>query len=854
MKEYEEEREASIRSLQPPRSTLSIEGIVKMVVSAFIKRKDMSLVKEYVSELPIDNQLDYLRKKPGCEDIALEILIENGRAEEAAEIYMRKGQFLKAASCSNVDVTKGICFLEQARLIYSATVDDDQSTAENSMQSVIGYLNMAAPCLGDNPENLADCYFMIGMINKNQQLVKYAADEFAKCGNYVGVLLCNMNLWDVGDIASDVIVESLAKMLHFVGWKSGDKMKMLQAYFGIEKVVGSDGEVYFRINETKRKQRFQQLAYSNTHLCDLQRPFSSHEEEEEECNRSILNAALSIADEIVRKLMDLYQKKLRNNAICLEFLQGIAHNDCQLEHSCPTLKTIQDRCNVYCAILQMHGLLRERMAPILKDSKVKEQTKGFVSLVCYRDEEMVETCHSFYQNLTYFTQYLCNNQCSGMHLVRSIPDMSFLKEQILWCVQKMWKQAGDEGKFSNMNLFFEVFILSTYAGVRFVQYEVDNIREEIKHRYNVGNLVPKNEIASFDKLEDRYKTFHTMFMDSKAWMHDEGCLIESMHVLLRRSLALVLRKDVPLPSLTHSLILLEFCLSLCLISLSRTNRDFEIHVPEFYIEGIHFWSGCYQSCFNTKYSAFDNIDYVAFMKGNSMVKSLIIFMLELVSGEKCEKYDLFHQAFGDIDLLQDDLRHRADAERFLILVLVLLGNHRLYSDNSSSASPIILKLRKFARMERQAPGFILQALDSASRVSSPEDALIVATKILRQSDRVLLTSNWSNISKRYLTKIAPEERPRTVQMPPKEEKAPRINAEQPTFIQHSIYDVIILEESYDNEGTSVGLNLESSPLSQDEGYNYFLQDSEGWLLLLSFMSLTGTSTESYYQITVPLFI
>ena len=812
-----------MRRLQPPRSTLSVEIIVKEAVDTCVKRKDLSHVKEYMSVLPIDNQLDYLRKKPGCEDIALEILIESGRAEEAAEIYMRKGRFLKAASCSNVDVTKGICFLEQARLIYSATVDDDQSTAENSMQNVIRYLNMAAPCLGDDPENLADCYFMIGMINKNQQFVKYAADEFAKCGNYVGVLLCNMNLWDVGDIASDVIVESLAKMLHFVGWKSGDKMKMLQAYFGIEKVVGNDGEVYFRINEAKFEILLQRLAKNNVHLGDFRIPFNN-QEEEEEGNRCILNVALSMADKMVGELMDLYQNELRNNAICLEFLQGISHNDCQLEHSCPTLKTIQDRCNVYCAILQMHGLLRDRMAPILKDVKFKEQTKGFVFLTRYSDQEMVETCHFFYQDLTYFTQYLSSKQCSGQSLIRSLPDMSFLKEQIMWCVQKMWKQAGDEGKFSNMNLFFEVFILSTYAGVRFVQYEVDNIREEIKQRYRSVKMPPKSEIAMLNKREFRYETFHTMFMDSKSWMHDEGCLIESMHVLLRRALGLVLRKDVPLPSLTHSLILLEFCLSLCLISLSRTNRDFEIHVPEFYIEGIHFWSGCYQSCFNAKYSAYDNIDCVAFMKGNNLVKNLVSFILDLLSGVK---FDLFHQAFGDIDLLQSDLKHRADAERFLILVLVLLGNHRLYSDNPSSARPICLSLRKFARMERRAPGFILQALDSASRVNSPENALTVVRKILQQSGRALLNTNWGNLHKLYCSDVAYEEKPKTVKRPPKEEKTPRINKEHPTVIQSPIDENVALQKKHDDEDAGVEIKINSSAAMQNEGFNYFLQDSKG---------------------------
>ena len=823
MKEFGHERRYSLRRLQPPRSTLTVEIIVKVALDDCVKKRDMSRVKEYMSELPIDNQLDYLRKKPGCEDIVLEILIDNGRAEEAAEIYMRKGKFLEAASCSKVDTTKGICYLEQARSIYSLRVNENQTALLQESESDLHYLEKAVPCLKEDPANLADCYFMIGIISGNQLFVKYAADEFVKCGNYVGVLLCKKCLLDSGEITSDVIIESLAKMLHFVGRKSADNMKMLQAYFGIQKVAGNDSEVYFKINDAKLQILLQHLAKSDAHLDDL-RIYFSNQEEGNKGNRCILSAALSIANEIVRKLMDHYQNELQHSAICLEFLQGISHKDCQLEHSFPTLKTIQNRCNIYCAILQMHGLLRERMAPILKDDEDKELAEGLVSLTCYSDEKMVETCHSFYQDLICFTQYLSKKQCSGMQLVGSIPSMSFVKDQIMWCVQKMWKQAGDKGKFSDMNLFLEVFIMSTYAGVRSFQYEVDNIREEIKQRYRSLNVPPKNEIALLNKREFRYETFHTLFMDSKLWMHDEGSLVESMHVLLRRALSLVLRKDVPHPSLTHSLILLEYCLSLCLISLSKTNRDFEIHVPEFYVEGIQFWSGCYQSCFNASYSALDNIDYVEFRTGNNLVMNLVVFILNLLSEVKL---DLFHQAFGDIDLLQNDLKHRADAERFLILVLVLLGNHRLYSDNPSSARPIVLNLHKFARMEMQAPGFILKALNSASRVNSPEDAIIVVSKILQQSGRSLLTSKWSKLCQYYRSNVAYEEKPKTVQRSPIEEKTPRIKTKQPNFTQNPINDNTALEEKYNDEDTGVQLKVDSSETMQNEDYNYFLQDSKG---------------------------
>jgi len=70
---------------------------------------------------------------------------------------------------------------------------------------------------------------------------------------------------------------------------------------------------------------------------------------------------------VSREVKDLY--------VCLQSLQGVAHENCQLQHGSPSFNTIQRRCNAYFAILQIHGLLRERMAAILKHDKLREHVK-----------------------------------------------------------------------------------------------------------------------------------------------------------------------------------------------------------------------------------------------------------------------------------------------------------------------------------------------------------------------------------------------------------------------------------------------------------------------------------------------
>ena len=820
MKEYEKKRIVSRKRLQPPRSTLSIERIVKEAADMCVKRKDMSHLKEYLSELPIEKQLDYVKKKPGCEEIFLEILIDNGRGEEAAEIYLQKGEFLKAASCSKVGATKGVCFLEQARLIYSRTANEDESISEGMKESVLRYLKKSLLYLKNDSSDFADCRLMIGVVNDSLQDLKYAADIYSKCGNYVGALLCQKNLWERGELKSDVIVESLAKMLLLIGRRSSNKMKVLQAFFGIEKGSLTDGDFVFKINDLK----FQlHLRWSGTNSSNLRGYFES--QAEEEGNFCVISATFPIANAIVDKLMETYERELQNNAICLQFLQDVVHKDCQLQHVFPSLNSIQDRFNGYFAILQMHGLLRERMAAILKHKKLREHLKGFPSLTRFNEKIMVETCHSFYMDLIFFTQYLSIDQCSGVHLVRSLPEMQFVKDQILWCIEKMWKNAGDEGKFSDMNLFLEVFTMSSYGGIRFVQYAVDNIREEVKQRYRSNSLPPKWEISIFNKRELVYETFHMMFMDSRLWMHDEGALIESLHVLLRRGLALVIRKDVPLPSVTNSLMLLEYCLSLCLISLCIRNRGVKIHLPEYYIEAVQFWSGSYERCFKSKCSALESTTYVSFPSGSKMVKSLLIYILDLLSDEKFSRLNLFHRAFSDSESLPGNPSYRANAERFLIFVLVLLSNHSLYCNEPFSDQPIILQLRNYASKERQVPGFIHNALKSAARAMSSEDAIVVLRKLLLQSRRTLSSWTWSAICESYLPVVAKEEKLKKFQKFPRKERPPRFNAKKPTDIQKAESGTLVHQEN-DKENNYFPLKSDLSALNEKK---YSLQESEGML-------------------------
>lgn len=814
MKLYEKKRLVSTGRLQPPRSTLSIEAIVKEAADGCVRKRNFSLLKEYLSELPMEAQLDYLRKKPGCEDMALEVLIQAGREEEAAEIYMHKENYLKAASCSKVDRTKGVCYLEHARLMWS-----NEDTMAEKEDSIVQFLEQAIPYLKEDPANLADCFFMLGHFKKNLQYMIDAKDQFEQCNNFVGALLCCNRLWQEGELTSDIIVAYVAKTLRQLGLKSSQTMKQLQFFFGIEKVLMNNADVFFRINKAKLRLHSDWLKCSNS---KLQKYFQKNEEEDG--NYCILGAAFPIADEIIKALMQTYKEQLDNTAVCYDFLQQVPHQYCKLQHMVPNAELIKERLNAYFAIIQLHGMLRQHMAPIMRMKTLAAKAREFPSLIMCNIDLMTDTCNSFYQDLTGFTRYLSQNDITGMQLSKLLPDMSYVKDQIIWCLQQMWNRAGEDGKFSDVNLFLKVYNLSVYTSSSYVQDEVDSIMDEIKERYKHDKGPRKDEVGIYNSKEKRYETFHTIFMEGKQWMHEEGWLVESFHSLLRKGMGTVLKRDVPLPSLANSVILLEFCLSQCLLALSRLNRNSIVCMPEFYVEGIQFHSETYKSCFGADYSALENIFYINFYRERSQVQLFVSIIQDLISGVRYRAFDLFQEAFQNVASLKHDTGHRADAERFLILVLVLLSNHRIFSNDPASARPVLDQLRKHARPNMEVPGFLFKALDSASRINSPEDAKLVVGKILVQSGQKMCSLNWEKVHKHYIPRGRKHMKPQVAPRFQKEEKGP-----EPVVLQRTKNDAVPFEEApkIDGKPNDVDVIVVQSEDETNGDDNYFAATTEG---------------------------
>ena len=746
-KRYEAQRSSGDRRfLQPPRSTLNAEKVVKEAAEICIKKRDFESLKGFLTELPPEKQLEYLKRKPGCEDVALEVLVENGQAEDAAWIYMKEGKYLKAASCTKNGKTKGICMLEHARQLYLD--NSGQAKLERgSMQvnTVLHYLENSIPLLATDHANLADAYFLIGTITDDTKSIVEATKNYKKALIAIGTLICDQMLLDKGEIGTAEIFETLSRTYQQGGnlVASMKNAVMLQRFFGIEKVTGK-GDIHYQINDQMLLYRLQILKTSDVEGSDLKTHFDNLDENTG--NALITRSILQLTDEVATKLMEVYTVELNKSTICQRYLLGIKHDSCTLLHQIPNKELTQQKFNAYFCIMQLQGAVRRFAKVIQKNNILTEDVMRVKSLRDCRESgtEMIDTCNAFYTDLIEYTRYLKTTKFQGLQLARSLPQMSYVKDQILWCISALWERADEEGRYGDVNLFLKVFHISSFAGLIFVQDEINTMKEGLSDRYSKLAKLPANEACIYNKkFGTGYDTFHTIFNESKSWLHDAGALIESIHHLFRRAIPLTVwrRKEIPPPSLTNMVMLLEFNISLCIISLSKTHESCNagMHLPNFYIEGLQFWSGIYRDCYKSQYSAIESIDYVSDKVGNGYVINLVKVVVDLILMKRFEKLNLFREAF--------DASNKASqaSERFLLLVVVLLTNYDLYSQNDFTIqNALISRLKNYAKQTKHVSGHLHQALQRAANIKGSQDALLVLKFILEKSGNEVIYHTWKS--------------------------------------------------------------------------------------------------------------
>eukprot|EP00112_Aurelia_sp_Birch-Aquarium-sp1_P002824 Seg1313.1 transcript_id=Seg1313.1/GoldUCD/mRNA.D3Y31 product="TPR and ankyrin repeat-containing protein 1" protein_id=Seg1313.1/GoldUCD/D3Y31 len=790
-KRYEAQRSSGHRRLlQPPRSTLNAEKVVKEAAEICIKKRDFDTLKGFLTDLPLEKQLEYLKRKRGCEDVALEVLVENGRAEDAARIYMNKGKYLKASLCTKDDRTKGICQLEHARQLHL----DNAGQAEfkrgpMQVNTVLHYLKNCIPLLVGDHANLADAYLLIGTINCDTKSILEATRCYKDAGNMIGALICDEILWKKEGIETADIFETLSRVYQQGGNLVASMKKnavMLQRFFGIEKVTGK-GDIHYRINDRKLLDRLQILKTSDVKGSDLKTHFDKLDENTG--NALITRAILRIADEATAKLMEVYNVEINNSTVCQEYLRGIKHDNCTLLHQVPNGELAKKRFNAYFCIMQLQGVVRQFVKILQKSETLREDIMRVKSLRDCRESgtEMIDTCNAFYTDLIEYTRYLKTREFHGLQLARSLPQMSYVKDQILWCISALWERADEEGRYGDVNLFLKVFHISSFAGLSFVQDEINTMRAGLSNRYSTLKNLPRNEACVLDKkFRTGYHTFHTTFSDSKIWLHDSGAMIESIHHLFREAIPVTVLKwkEIPPPSLINMVMLLEFNISLCIVSLSRTHksRNAEIYLPNFYIEGLQFWSRIYRDCNKSQYSAVDSISYVSYKLGNGYVINLIKVAIDLILMKEYEKLNLFREAFDGRNMMTQA------SERFLLLVLVLLTNYDLYSwNNDTIKNGFIDQLHLYAKQSKNIPGCLPEALQRAANIKKPQDAFLILEFILQKSGNEVVCHTWKSFSGAHFqqmeTQSSKGEQPkgsRKAVLRPSADKKPSANQKQPS--------------------------------------------------------------------------
>eukprot|EP00794_Sanderia_malayensis_P005798 gene5798-6495_t len=737
--------------LRPPRSTITLTKVAIKAADLYWKRQQIENMKSVLGVLKLDDQLSYL-SKPECEKVLIQVLIDNGRLEDAARIHIDKGRYLDAAALTQDKKTKGLCHLEYARMLYRNWIEKPSGNLDNTDNSLVivgkypcpdPLINAVETCvkLLHDSSYYAEACEMEGFINACSASSRRAVKCYTEVEDHFSCLICNTFLFEIGEGDTSIFASNINKVYHIVcllaqevNLENAKLLRVCRKLFGIE----GNKESGFVVNLNKLQYRLCLLDIKLNIAKQLKAAFSN-KGSAKAGNYQLTMLILGFVDKLSSKLRNIYEQELASEKTCQNYINGVAHIECYQKHQIPDSNCIQRRLNAFFAIIQLDGVTRTFIQR--KNGLTKQDLQHLNYLKNYSfDECMVAVCRAFYNEFISYTYYLSPDNLTGALLSSCLPSMLFLKEQILWYTSHIWESAEDTKKFGDINLFLEISVLSNFISVGYSQTIVDKIKEKIFDRYS-NMFLPQNEGAIFNKRIGCIQTFHTLFAESKDWLHTEGCLIESIHCLIRRTIRIPLgnSKTLPLPDLLNVILLLEFNIALCFISLSflSPRKNLNVILPDFYFEGIEFWSGLYTK-YQDSYTAIDSIEWVS-EEGKNLITALVDEMVYLMIGEKFEKLNMFKMA------LSKECMQLQSGQRFFVLVLVVLANSHLFSLSSANHGKIVDKIRHFANVNVNGEDYLSGALQQCVAIKDGKDASKELKCFLENQGKDIVHCNWEKL-------------------------------------------------------------------------------------------------------------
>ena len=708
------------------RSDQRAESICYQAAKFYQRRGDYQLMSDALERLPnVEDRITFLQKNEFFDEAA-ELLLKEGRAQEAARLMRSKGKFLEAAGYSDGDKFTADCYLLAARSALRSTENGilDTKTQEHFESAT----KMYKKC--NNLNGQAEVKFARGLFCQSVEDLEEALELFFSATNYPALTDCFLKLMsierDPKKFSRPKAIATVKGLLHLIlalHKKSKESLErtaisMCQEYFGIEDTDHI---------QTKKVPKLEMVRFSR-----LQDETKSNSDEisAKEVDKIITENLFQMARNLIEQLWTKHQEINDRCTPCPRFIaDNVCDNAiCKYYHAEITKAHFDDRFYALLFLVR----LEETIAAFLKDMRRESaKVKNHLQKLLFIFPEF-KACQWLYELL-----FPRNGQLVSSFFL-SERNVSFLRNHMSvriaeYAKTHVWYGASgkQETRWFSSDLFIEVSNMMYIAGAGMF---VDNLLSVEERRFE-QHRIPFHPAMFPTAQHGHYSIFSRALERSKTKLYSKGDVLGSVHAAVRQFLFTpAKRRGLPYPSIANVVMILERQLTACLMLYARLMmNDTIVCLPESYLSMINFWDYVDRPT-NRKTTLYSAIQYAPqYFQGPegqrnfNHLQELMWSMVDLVFGKVNWEYNIVY------DTLCETSGGFIEAERVLVLVLVMLCN--CGCGIPKECEQLIRESLFTLELHQDLPEKLTKCIDKIRKAAGYKDIVLCLAEILAHKPR-----------------------------------------------------------------------------------------------------------------------
>ncbi|XP_072047467.1 TPR and ankyrin repeat-containing protein 1-like [Amphiura filiformis] len=735
-------------TIKPPKATDTVENLYFQSASYHNKHGNMEEMKDALTHLKFEECINFLKNKGHC-NIAVDILKDEGKFLEAAKILRSEGKWKEA--CNLLDRSDEPQFIAECHLgcarkqMQGTREGDDTRIVEEILTTTLGLFEKTKDL-----SRKAETRWMLGVLKKDDKIVKQAKREFEKAGNTVGEIHAADSL--LSGLAPPkyssmrVAFNLLKHLFHLISAVAKPKEPeeqrlagMCDEFYGIEK-AREESKVFFNKHEGARVQRL------------LTKVVPKQVNLETVRHKIIVNDLIPMAIRWVECLRKVSRDESNKLEQCPEDVVGL---------ECPRLESCEHRHGPYPQGLLLKNI-NSVMSLLLLDDLINEARK-LPNMKTYSQElsevfdkqQQQRNCAHLYDLL--FQQHCHPRQISEngeatKRVFNTIRQYQAVGKQMMWYVKSRHGALDSFSRRANTDVWLQVwnvhrlFDKNTKVMEGWVAKEEKYCNDTWKGTRSPLGMMPMQEstrptgIPQPDEGKRMYMSYMRRYFESFDKLYSQRVdVIDAVSSFTRFLGYIATHPVVPLiPSIRNIVSLLELWLTIILAIISKV-EGWAVIVPANYLAQLNFYDALCSHRFNSPglYSAISQVKATH----DTLLKTIfpkLEYMVDLVCAYgKFKGFNILGNAFRDEACIRS-----GEAERSLVFTVVILCNvGSAFTDKDGTCIRQLLHTIP----TKNYPPRLAKALESVKSAKSFRDSLVTLQNLLQERENELcFQCEWKN--------------------------------------------------------------------------------------------------------------